>query len=276
MSKRIYRPRNIISTKHLRGNIEYYNEFAQFWGFRDRTDYKSQIRLTILKIIQKKVDWNPIYSELTMQIKIDLINQYKDVKLRCACCGEEHEEFLKCDHINGGGAEHRKKVGKGQFFISMLRNGFKFFDYQVLCSNCNQCKSSIGECYHKNTHIELKDNRRAKYRLKVLSHYSPELKCACCGEDIYQFLCIDHINGGGGKQNKETNIHVYSWIIRNNYPTGFQVLCHNCNESLGAYGYCPHKPEIKREVKRNLKKSMIKIEEPKNEVKINNLLELLL
>jgi len=25
------------------------------------------------------------------------------------------------------------------------------------------------------------------------------------------------------------------------YPTGFRVLCHNCNQAIGLYGYCPHK-----------------------------------
>ena len=35
---------------------------------------------------------------------------------------------------------------------------------------------------------------------------------------------------------------IYSWLIRNNYPEGFQVLCYNCN--LGKAhnnGICPHK-----------------------------------
>jgi hypothetical protein len=33
---------------------------------------------------------------------------------------------------------------------------------------------------------------------------------------------------------------LYLWLKRNNYPTGFRVLCHNCNLAIGFYGYCPH------------------------------------
>lgn len=31
------------------------------------------------------------------------------------------------------------------------------------------------------------------------------------------------------------------WLKRNDWPKGFRVLCHNCNSSLGYYGYCPHR-----------------------------------
>jgi hypothetical protein len=30
-------------------------------------------------------------------------------------------------------------------------------------------------------------------------------------------------------------------LRQNSYPTGYRVLCHNCNFALGHYGYCPHK-----------------------------------
>jgi hypothetical protein len=54
-------------------------------------------------------------------------------------------------------------------------------------------------------------------------------------------LGIDHINGGGTKHRKEIkNFGIYKWLIDNNYPLGYRVLCHNCNCSLGFNGYCPH------------------------------------
>ena len=66
--------------------------------------------------------------------------------------------------------------------------------------------------------------------------------CACCGESAIEFLCMDHINGGGEKHRKEVGagVKLYRWLIKNNYPEGFRVLCHNCNSALGFYGYCPH------------------------------------
>lgn len=81
-----------------------------------------------------------------------------------------------------------------------------------------------------------------KKRLQVLIHYSSNPpQCKCCNENIIQFLSIDHINGGGNKHRKESKIgYIYSWLIKNNFPEGFQVLCHNCNMAKGYYGECPH------------------------------------
>jgi hypothetical protein len=88
---------------------------------------------------------------------------------------------------------------------------------------------------------------RQKIRLEVLSHYSNgAMKCVCCGEAEIKFLSIDHINGGGNQHRKQTvrGTDFYLWLRRNNFPDGYQVLCHNCNLAKGFYGSCPHK-EIK-------------------------------
>ncbi len=43
----------------------------------------------------------------------------------CACCGETEQSFLSIDHINGGGTEHRKEIGKGgAIYAWLLRNNF--------------------------------------------------------------------------------------------------------------------------------------------------------
>ena len=87
---------------------------------------------------------------------------------------------------------------------------------------------------------------RQRLRFEVLQHYSKNdpPSCECCGENHIEFLSIDHINGGG-QQARKTILKgsggLYSWLKRNNFPDGYRVLCHNCNQSLGAYGYCPHK-----------------------------------
>lgn len=92
------------------------------------------------------------------------------------------------------------------------------------------------------------DERRARKRenwkrrrLEMIEHYGG--KCACCGEHRPEFLAIDHINGGGRRQEKElggSNSYVYAYIRRHNFPPGFRVLCHNCNMAYGLYGFCPH------------------------------------
>lgn len=77
--------------------------------------------------------------------------------------------------------------------------------------------------------------------------------CKCCPENnpdkyTFEFLSIDHINGGGVKHRKEIGVTsgdgFYKWLKKNNYPSGFQVLCHNCNKAKWAYGKCPHQKKL--------------------------------
>lgn len=85
-------------------------------------------------------------------------------------------------------------------------------------------------------------NYRKKYRLKVLENYGN--KCECCGENNQDFLTIDHVNGGGTQHRKEIKVHAgyhfYIWLIKNNYPSGYQVLCYNCHLAKSYRGRCPH------------------------------------
>ena len=81
---------------------------------------------------------------------------------------------------------------------------------------------------------------REKIKNMVFEHYGKE--CACCGEKNQYFLTIDHINGDGRNHRKKIKIQLNSWLVKNNFPEGFQTLCLNCN--FGRYengGICPHK-----------------------------------
>lgn len=107
--------------------------------------------------------------------------------------------------------------------------------------------------WRKNNPEKRKELARRKYqKLKrdIIGHYSNNtFKCACCGENEYLFLCIDHINNDGGEQRKRLNkgintgtspSKIYQWLRVNKYPDTVQVLCHNCNWGK-RYGTCPHK-----------------------------------
>ncbi len=91
--------------------------------------------------------------------------------------------------------------------------------------------------------------RRERLRRLVVNHYSNgSFACACCGESGYDFLTIDHVNGDGGKHRTalfgtpyRAGSVFYGWLVRNQFPLGFQVLCMNCNLSKGKHGYCVHK-----------------------------------
>ncbi len=91
-------------------------------------------------------------------------------------------------------------------------------------------------------------NRKFCFRKKIecFNHYgNGKIECSCCGEKEIKFLCLDHINGGGNKHRKESKTHggekTYIFLAKSGFPTGFQILCANCN--LGKHlngGSCPH------------------------------------
>ncbi len=68
-------------------------------------------------------------------------------------------------------------------------------------------------------------------RYNTIFHYSNgAMCCSDCGQNIFELLTIDHINGGGNKHRKQIGSkNFYVWLRRNNYPEGYQVLCYNCN-----------------------------------------------
>lgn len=129
------------------------------------------------------------------------------------------------------------------------------------CGRCKQYKPKEqfypNRAYKDGVHVQcktcsLKDaaseaslvgqrGRGQRDRMQALIAYSGRNpKCACCGESENKFLCIDHLNGDGSKHRKEVKNKVMRWLKKNNYPVGFQVLCHNCNLAKGFYGQCPH------------------------------------
>lgn len=90
---------------------------------------------------------------------------------------------------------------------------------------------------------EIDRRSRLRRKQKVIKHYGGQ--CSCCGEKILDFLAIDHINGGGTQERNKLKMGgngIYLYIIRENFPQGFRVLCHNCNWGVHVnHGVCPHK-----------------------------------
>lgn len=123
--------------------------------------------------------------------------------------------------------------------------------HRKYCSE--KCRDSIaqGTFYRKHRELRLTKEhvlgrkRRRKLREEVLLAYSPDgPKYACCGIAVFEFLVMDHIDGGGNRHIKEIGCEIYSWLKKNGFPAGFRVLCDNCNSSRGRYGYCPHEREL--------------------------------
>jgi len=79
-----------------------------------------------------------------------------------------------------------------------------------------------------------------KLREEVIKGYGAE--CECCKESRYEFLALDHRNGGGNKERKagKHTYSIYRDASKRKFPSDYRILCHNCNNALGFYGYCPH------------------------------------
>jgi hypothetical protein len=103
--------------------------------------------------------------------------------------------------------------------------------------------------YHANPQPMREKANAAKRALRatVLAHYGNG-SCSCCGETHVEFLALDHSNGGGRQHRaaigRRSGSEFYRWIVQNDFPDGYRVLCHNCNMARGAYGYCPHEAAV--------------------------------
>lgn len=70
--------------------------------------------------------------------------------------------------------------------------------------------------------------------------------CACCKEREPKFLTLDHINNRGAQEKRahgnEATYRLFARLRREGFPSGYQVLCFNCNcGKRDNGGVCPHK-----------------------------------
>lgn len=103
---------------------------------------------------------------------------------------------------------------------------------------------------HKARWNEYLRDRRARIRDAAFAAYGGN-RCVCCGETTREFLTLDHIKNDGAQFrrlhfSKKSQSHgagywTYAWVVKHNFPPGFQVLCMNCNYGKRMnHGTCPH------------------------------------
>jgi hypothetical protein len=184
-------------------------------------------------------------SEETIQKRIMTRTLNKNYKLKHT---EETKKVLSCKTT----IQMHEKWNKTGFLLD-----------EKYCINCKQIKpvSEFGSCC---THfdglstfclecsrIQKLNDYYARKKACLIYYSGNPPKCQCCGENIYGFLSIDHMNNDGGKHRREmisegTDSSIYSWLVSHDFPEGFQVLCFNCN--LGREHtedkICPHKKKV--------------------------------
>ena len=75
-------------------------------------------------------------------------------------------------------------------------------------------------------------------RLYVLKMYGN--CCAYCGTDLYEVLCIDHVNDNGREHRASGVGCIYRFLATQPYqPDEYQILCYNCNQVKDSYGIKP-------------------------------------
>ena len=133
--------------------------------------------------------------------------------------------------------------------LHRVNNPGKHKQYRQRWHQKNRDRMLMAQKKYREDHPELLERARKKtleLKTTVYNHYSnsnPHCMCPGCCVDNVRVLCLDHINGGGTKHRKEvsrSNASYWRWFIKNNFPDGYRILCHNCNHSYAVYGECLH------------------------------------
>lgn len=100
-----------------------------------------------------------------------------------------------------------------------------------LDSHCKQCHAEVGKRSYENNRVTRNQKNRTreiKQKIEVLTHYGRG-KCAClwCGFDIVAALTLDHIADDGYDDPRSGKI-LYRYLLKHNFPEGYQTLCMNC------------------------------------------------
>jgi hypothetical protein len=81
------------------------------------------------------------------RVFVDALMAYGDVQ--CSCCRIDNIGLLTLDHIDGGGAEHRSRVGPN-LAQWLKQNHYPDVGLRVLCVNCNSGRArNGGVCPHE-------------------------------------------------------------------------------------------------------------------------------
>ena len=133
---------------------------------------------------------------------------------------ETRLEYLKSYHKTHYGKAERRQIAE--------------YDKKYYAENKEREKIRHQKWYVKNREVVrqkiLISGKKLKY--EVMCHYSEGIpKCKGCRYDDIRALTIDHIIPINGDKNRIDGLgkRLYRYLKKRNYPSGYQVLCFNCN-----------------------------------------------
>ena len=155
----------------------------------------------------------------------------EEAKLRAKLWRNKHPNYTKL--------YHQKNKEKRNAYSNNYRRGHLEEDArrsrEYRKRHPDKVKNLNQNYYKKNKSIVNTKNRERYNELKKLtfSKYSPNnvIKCRICGEELLNFLTLDHIEGRQKHGHSTTFSAAKLWynLKKNNFPPGYQVLCWNCN-----------------------------------------------
>lgn len=173
--------------------------------------------------------------EIRLKYQRDRRNRFRQKGL-CVICGiVKVNTYAGCADCRNKSNEIVKSIIKRNLKEGKCQCGQRRLINKRVCDKCAK--------HSRTQHQELK--------LDVIEGYGG--KCNCCGIKIWQFLSIDHVEERGVDERKRlgkklNSASLYRKIIKEGFPSRYQILCYNCNMALGFFGYCPHRPKIQRDI----------------------------
>lgn len=153
----------------------------------------------------------------------------------CEKCGKPNlRDTVRCERcVSKVVVSNRRRASRHRKRGACTRCGGKVTD-GAMCKDCQEQSAKWAR------------EKRAREKVTALEAYGGCV-CACCGENEITMLTLDHIeqNGTEDRRNhpKYQGTGVYVRLRKDNYPSGFRVLCYNCNiATFRSDGHvCPHK-----------------------------------
>ncbi len=121
--------------------------------------------------------------------------------------------------------------------------GKRASDYYYRRGGYNPEQARLHRQRRREARIQYARENRVRQKLEVIGAYGG--RCVCCGEQEPVFLCVDHIDEGRPEgPKKKVGGQLYTWLRDQGYPSGFQILCFNCNNAIRYGRVCPHQAQI--------------------------------
>lgn len=184
----------------------------------------------------------------------DLRNQKLRADPTCRTCGETKtvEDFPKravdytctrCRGIYAVRKYHERRAAMSPEALQALKDKINERQSQRRSKRLAAMSEEAAQAYRAAINAE-NISRREAVRHEVYMAYGG-YNCACCGETERTFLSIDHVNNDGAEHRRSCRLNsgeqLYRWLKRNGFPSGFQILCMNCQwGKRNNKGVCPH------------------------------------